>query len=151
MSERAPSTRTMKISEVKSTLSSLVNEVYRRETRVLIEKSGIPVAALISVDDLNRLTRLDQEDHEAWAVVEAMREPFRDVPPEEIEREVAKAVAEVRSEMRAKRDWDAGTAAFEAFGAAFADQSVEEIEAQIDRIMREGPEVEEPKHTRQSA
>lgn len=38
------STRTMKISEVKNTPSSLVNKVYREEIRVLVEKSGLPVA-----------------------------------------------------------------------------------------------------------
>ena len=110
MSERAPSTRTMKISEVKSTLSSLVNEVYRRETRVLIEKSGIPVAALVSAKDLQDLARMDAQDREAWAVLEAMREPFRGVPPEEIEREAAKAIAEVRAERRAARETSAKSA-----------------------------------------
>ena len=48
MREQEPMTQTMKISEVKNTLSSLVNKVYRNETRVLVEKSGIPVAAIIS-------------------------------------------------------------------------------------------------------
>jgi prevent-host-death family protein len=51
----------MKISDVKARLSSLVNEVYRHETRVLVEKAGIPVAALVSVEDLERLIRLDEQ------------------------------------------------------------------------------------------
>ena len=33
-----------------------------------------------------------------------MREPFQGVSPEEIERETAKAVAEVRKEMRTERE-----------------------------------------------
>jgi prevent-host-death family protein len=52
MPERTLETRTMKISEVKAGLSRLVNEVYRNERRILIEKAGIPVAALIPIKDL---------------------------------------------------------------------------------------------------
>jgi hypothetical protein len=37
-----------------------------------------------------------------------MRAPFADVPPEELEREVAKAIAEVRAEMAAEREKSAG-------------------------------------------
>jgi prevent-host-death family protein len=50
-----PTTETMKISDVKQGLNALVNRIYRRETRVLIEKSGIPVAAIVSARDLQRL------------------------------------------------------------------------------------------------
>src|SRR3954463_12376582 len=98
MSEQQPTTRIMKISDVKTRLSSLVNEVYRKETRVLIEKAGIPVAALVSVRDLQRLVPFDQQRAERHRVLESMREPFRGVPAEEIERETAKAVAEDREE-----------------------------------------------------
>src|SRR4051812_11399831 len=40
---------------------------------------------------------------ELWAVMQRMREAFKDVPQEEIEREVDKAVTQVRAEMRAER------------------------------------------------
>jgi prevent-host-death family protein len=104
MSEQELTTRIMKISDVKTRLSSLVNEVYRNETRVLIEKAGIPVAALVSIEDLERLAQLDKERAERRRVLESMREPFRGVPAEEIERETEKAVAEVRAEMAAERE-----------------------------------------------
>lgn len=107
MGEPEPMTQTMKISDVKNKLSSLVNEVYRKETRVLVEKAGIPVAALVSADDLERLTRLDQESQareRRFAVLARMREAFKDVPLEEIERETARAVAEVRAEMATERE-----------------------------------------------
>ena len=104
MREQEPMTQTMKISDVKNQLSSLVNEVYRKETRVLVEKAGIPVAALVSTADLKQLARLDAQRAERRRVVDAMRAPFRGVPPEEIERETAKAVAEVQAEMRAERE-----------------------------------------------
>lgn len=103
MLARNPETQVMKISEVKSHLSSLVNEIYRTRTRIIVEKSGIPVAALVSVEDLKQLARLDEEDAEANAVLEAIRAPFRGVSAEEIAREAAKAIAEVRAERRAAR------------------------------------------------
>jgi prevent-host-death family protein len=100
MREPEPMTQTMKISEVKNTLSSLVNKVYRKETRVLVEKSGIPVAAIISVDDLKRFAQLEQEREERFAVIDRMREAFKDVPPEEIEREADRSVAAARERLR---------------------------------------------------
>lgn len=103
MATSHPSTETMKISDVKQRLNRLVNQVYRRETRIVIEKSGIPVAALVSADDLRRLERLDQERAERFKVIDEMRDAFKDVPPEEIERAAAEAVAEVRAERRRER------------------------------------------------
>ena len=100
MNEAHPVTQTMKISEVKSQLSGLVNRVYRNETRIVVEKSGIPVAALVSTADLNQLDRLDQERAERMSVLEAMRAPFRGVPPEEIERETDRILARIRAEGR---------------------------------------------------
>jgi len=100
MREPQPMTQTMKISEVKNTLSSLVNKVYRKETRVLVEKSGIPVAAIISAEDLQRFAQLEQERAERFAVIDRMREAFKDVPPEELEREAERSVAAARERRR---------------------------------------------------
>lgn len=97
MRELEPMTQTMKISDVKNRLSSLVNEVYRKETRVLVEKSGIPVAAIVSVDDLKRLSQLEREREERFAVIDRVREAFKDVPPEEIELETDRIIARNRA------------------------------------------------------
>jgi prevent-host-death family protein len=101
-------TETMKISDVKQGLNSLVNRVYRRETRVLIEKSGIPVAAIVSVQDLQRLEGLDRERAEHIKALHEFAAGFADQSPEEIERETAKAIAEVRAEMWAEREQAVG-------------------------------------------
>jgi prevent-host-death family protein len=77
-----------------------LNKVFRKETRVIVEKSGIPVAAIISADDLDRLNRLEAQRQKDFAILDEMREAFKDVPAEELEREVAKAVASVRQENR---------------------------------------------------
>ena len=96
MREQEPMTQTMKISDVKNQLSSLVNEVYRKETRILVEKAGIPVAALVSADDLRLLTQLDRAWTERTKAVERFSQAFADVPTEEAETEVARIVAERR-------------------------------------------------------
>jgi prevent-host-death family protein len=102
MSEQEPLIKTMKISDVKNQLSNLVKAVVSREARVLIEKHGIPVAALVSAADLERLVRLDQERAERFAVIDELREAFKHVPPEEIERETDRIIARIRTEAQAR-------------------------------------------------
>jgi prevent-host-death family protein len=99
MPGKQPQTQTMKISDVKNHLSSLVNDVYRNETRILVEKAGIPVAGLVSPADLERLTQLDKNRDELFTLIDRMREAFKDVDPEEIEREADRAVAELRGKV----------------------------------------------------
>ena len=106
-----PTTQTMKISEVKQHLNRLVNQVYRCETRVMVEKSGIPVAGIVSAEDLRRLDRLDRERVERFKVLEEFGEAFKDVPVDELEREVARALAEVRAERRAQHEQAVGATA----------------------------------------
>ena|SRR5579859_3805411 len=96
MREREPVTQTMKASDARQNFSEVLNRVFRRETRVLVEKSGIPVAAIISAQDLERLTRLDEERKKDFAILDEIRAAFHDVPPDEVEREVARAIQEVR-------------------------------------------------------
>jgi prevent-host-death family protein len=104
MSKAEPVTETMKISDVKNTLSSLVNKVYRKETRVLVEKAGIPVVALVSADDLNRLQQLDRAWNERTNAIERFSQAFADVPTEEAEAEVARIIAERRQQRAEKAE-----------------------------------------------
>ncbi len=104
MREREPMTQTMKASDVRQQWRDVVNKVFRKETRVVVEKSGVPVAAIVSSEDLERLRRLDEERARDFALLDELAAPFVGVPAEEIEREGAKALAEVRAEMRAERE-----------------------------------------------
>jgi antitoxin (DNA-binding transcriptional repressor) of toxin-antitoxin stability system len=101
---RMPAVETMSISAVKSRLNSLVNAIYRNETRVLVEKSGIPVAGIVPIVDMRRLARLDELDQEAGKILEAMRSPFDDVPAEEIDQQTKRIIAENREEDRLARE-----------------------------------------------
>ena len=93
-------TRTVDASDAGRQFDELLATVDRAATRVILEKGGKPVAAIISAADLDRLNRLDAKQRETVEVLEAMRAPFRDVPPEEIERETDRIMAEIREENR---------------------------------------------------
>jgi prevent-host-death family protein len=95
-------TQTMTISAVKNTLSSVVTEVSRKETRVLIERDGIPIAALVSAEDLDRLNQLDQGWDERTKAFGWFSRAFADVPATEAEAEVARIIAERRRRRAAK-------------------------------------------------
>jgi prevent-host-death family protein len=103
MAKPEPMTKTIKASEARQHFSQLLNEVFRGESRVLVEKSGIPVAAIISAEDFKRLARLEAERNKDFAILDEMREAFKNVPLEEIEREVAHALSQVREENRKQR------------------------------------------------
>ena len=96
--------KVVKATEARDQLPQILNSVYRGQGRVVIERSGIPVAAIVSPQDLAALNRLDEQRAELAGVLAEMREAFRDVPQEEIEEETNKAVAEVRAQMRAERE-----------------------------------------------
>jgi prevent-host-death family protein len=97
------SNQNMDLAEFKNRIDRVVARVRDEKTRVTLDLDGKPAAVLVPYRDLARLQRLDEQDREAREIIEAMRAPFRDVPPDELEREVARAVAEVKAEMRAER------------------------------------------------
>ena len=94
-------TQTMKISAVRDQLNTLVNRVYRKETRVLVEQGGIPVAAIVSAEDLARLKRWEAERSADFTALDATQAACRDVPAGEVERELTRALAAVRAEAKA--------------------------------------------------
>lgn len=104
MREPEPTIQTMKVKDAREHWNQVIDAVFRRQKRVVLERHGIPVAALVSTEDLERLQRYDAEREADFAVLDRIGEAFKDVPAEEIEREVAKALAEVRAEMRAERE-----------------------------------------------
>src|SRR5438067_630054 len=101
----------MKLTDVRQQFSELISRVFKGQTRVMIEKSGIPVAALISARELERLNRLDAERDRDFAVLDEIGEALRGAPEEELEREAAKAIAQVRVEEVARPRRDRGVAA----------------------------------------
>jgi prevent-host-death family protein len=88
----------VKASDARQQFSRLVTEVFRNESRVIVEKSGIPVAAIISARDLERLTRLERERADDFGILEEIGRVFEEIPASDLEAEVVRALAEVRAE-----------------------------------------------------
>lgn len=98
-----PTEDRMKLTDTKQHLSEVVNRVAQGQSRVVIEKSGLPVAAIISADEYRRFVHFDEGWQARTAAMERISDAFADVPPEVIEAEVERAVASVRAKRRAER------------------------------------------------
>ncbi len=97
---------TMSASDVRQNFGSVVNRVARGEGRVVIEKHGSPAAGIVSIEDIRRLRQMDVVTSRRRQVVEDIRRHFRDVDPEEMERETNKIFEEMRQEDREARRHD---------------------------------------------
>jgi hypothetical protein len=80
-----------------------VQSVSRQERRVVLEEQGEPVAVIVSTDDLERLKELDGRQARAWQVFDEIHARNRDVDPDEVDREVERAIAEVRALERKRK------------------------------------------------
>ena len=104
MREQQPVTQTINASQARQQWSELLNKVFRRETRVIVEKSGIPVAAIVSAEDLERLTHLEEQRKAEFKALEATWDAFKDIPDEELEHEITRAISEVRQAKRKREE-----------------------------------------------
>jgi prevent-host-death family protein len=102
MREREPMTKTLKASEARQQFSELLNQVFKGETRVLVEKSGIPVAAIVSASDLNKLQQLESQQSERFKLLKRLRAGFADLSEEQIQREVTEIIEKQRQQERSK-------------------------------------------------
>jgi prevent-host-death family protein len=100
MSDQPPITETIGATEARAQWSKLLTEVFHGRRRVIVEKSGIPVAAIVSARDLERWQRLEEERARRFRALNESQAAFRDLPDEEVAREVARALDEVREESR---------------------------------------------------
>ncbi len=82
------------ISEIQGRISNLVGPISKREARIRVEQSGVPVLALVSPADLQQLERLDREKAAHWEALAAIGAAFADVPLEELEAEITRILTE---------------------------------------------------------
>lgn len=61
-------TKAIPISQARQALGELVNLVYKRNVRIVVEKSGIPVVAMVALSDFERWVQLDRERDSSDAV-----------------------------------------------------------------------------------
>lgn len=111
MVQQPPVTQIISATDARQHFASVINRVARNEARVVVEKSGVPVAGIVSAADLKRLDQLDAERERDFQALAAIGERFRDVPVDKLEQEVAKALTEIRAELRAEREQPAASTA----------------------------------------
>lgn len=94
----------MKLTDTKQQFSHVVNDVASGSTRVVVEKSGLAVAAIISAEEYRRFVALDAEREARFAAISRISDAFADVPLEELEAEVDRAVKRVRAQRPGTKD-----------------------------------------------
>ena len=95
-----PAVRQVTAADVRDELDEITDDVGGRRSRVLIEGTS---AAIVSADDLRYLDYLDRQRERVFELASDLSSAFADVPTEELEAEVDKAVAEVRAQTLAGR------------------------------------------------
>lgn len=137
MAPSVPAETIMKLTDTKQRLSQVVDQVARGETRVIIEERGLPVAAIISAEEYQRFKAEEVDKTTRRARLEALvirlSEAFSDVPEDELNRQVERAVQEVRSERRAERE--ARFAAIGKISDAFADVPLDELDREVEQAL----------------
>ncbi|MDO8497668.1 MAG: type II toxin-antitoxin system prevent-host-death family antitoxin [bacterium] len=94
----------MKASEAREQWAELLNNVFRNQTRIVVEKSGIPVAAVISAEDLERLTKLEKQRAMRFKALDEIGEVFKEVPVKQLLSEVSSALNDVRTAKRKEKN-----------------------------------------------
>jgi prevent-host-death family protein len=88
------------IGQVKRDISELVNKVAYGGERIVLTSRGKPKAVLVSMSDYEQLTAQRQA---RFAVIRELQDAAPELPFEQVEKEVAEAVKEVRRKNAAGR------------------------------------------------
>ena len=97
---RSARTRRIAAATARRTFSQLLSDVRREEAPVIIEKGGVPVAAVVPLSMLERDRRWDEERAERVALLQRLRQPFEGIPSSRLEREAADGVTAARAARR---------------------------------------------------
>jgi len=109
MSEFWPSERTIDLASLGPEAAELLKMVLSGDERLLLECDDKVVAAIVPKDDLMKVWRADRLQRERLEPILRIGRKLADVPTEELEAEVRKALIQVRTEMYGepyKPNWD---------------------------------------------
>lgn len=89
--------------QLRRTSGKLLDRVFYKGERFVIEKAGEPRAAIVPLREFEEMKRLKAEAKKRlFAMTDEIRQAFANEDKEEIEREIKNAIREVRREKRAK-------------------------------------------------
>lgn len=97
----------MSVTDTKQQFSNVVNRVARDGERVIVEKSGLPAAVIIPIDEYQRFREAEDQKREArerfFERLARLGDAFEGVSDRELESELRRAQAEVKDEMSRER------------------------------------------------
>ena len=94
---------TMSVSESRKQYSEILNRVYREKEQVVIEKNGIPVAAIVPMSVVRDAKMTEERRAAALSSLREVQEAFAGIPQDELERELEAALAEAKEIQLAKQ------------------------------------------------
>ncbi len=102
-------TNVVSIDELRSNLADIVNRVTYANDRIVVRKHNRDVAMIVSLDEyeklidpIKRLSKPEWDEHVRR--LDSLRSKIPANDPDELDREIDKAVEEVRAEKRAKSE-----------------------------------------------
>ncbi len=114
-----PTVRVVSATEAKNKFGEIIKHAYAADEHLIVEKSGIPVVAIIPIADYQQLVgtpvaapeiaqKVDAERKRAEAsrrlgeLLAQVHATMPDYPEKEVDRDIAQAIAEVRAEQAQK-------------------------------------------------
>ena len=89
--------KTVDLKEATNNLQKLLAEITEEDNQYIIKSNGQNIAVLVSYNNFQDLTkRIKQARKNFFEMVDELREYNKEVPYEQIEKDVVQAVAEVR-------------------------------------------------------
>ena len=76
-------------------LGEIMKEVFKRGKHFIVEKSGIPMIAILSA---NEYTKLIQEKEERFKILDRIKAKIPDIPFNEVEEDVNQTIQKVRKQ-----------------------------------------------------
>jgi prevent-host-death family protein len=102
MNSAKRTTQKVQVTDIKGQFTHLIDQVSRGQSRFVVERDGVAVAAFISIEDLARLEQVEQESSDRFQILDEIGAAFAEVPADELEAEVARSLDEVRAKRRAE-------------------------------------------------
>ncbi len=79
--------------EARVHLGEIMKRSFKKGERFIVEKAGIPMIAILSADEYARFI---QEREEQFKVFDKIRSKVPDIPVEEVEKDVSRAIQAIR-------------------------------------------------------
>ncbi|MBI3734130.1 MAG: type II toxin-antitoxin system prevent-host-death family antitoxin [Chloroflexi bacterium] len=87
--------------EARRSLGKLIEEAYYKKDAIIIERSGRPMAVIVSIEDYQTWQRLAKE--QVFTLLETAQRRSQDAPVAKVERDVRAALADLRREKRPRK------------------------------------------------